>query len=93
MATASDSYSGTSVVPLVLAHTVASLQGHKSTREVHFANWIVPLLSASNDSPVIATPASFIPKSFAAAVHFQNMRFGEPTADQNFSPHFCKQAH
>ena len=46
------------------AHTVL-LQGHKSTREVHFANWIVPLLSASNDSPVIATmPASFIPPSF-----------------------------
>ena len=26
------------------------VQGHKSTREVHFANWIVPPLSASNDS-------------------------------------------
>ena len=85
------------------AHTVVVVvvQGHKSTREVHFANWIVPLLSASNDSPVIAmlaTPASSSSsQKVFYAVHFQNMRcdFVNPRrrADQNFSPHFCKQAH
>ena len=33
-----------------VGRVVVVVQGHKSTREVHFANWIVPPLSASNDS-------------------------------------------
>ena len=38
------------VVKKATSKPESHVQGHKSTREVHFANWIVPPLSASNDS-------------------------------------------
>ena len=40
------------------------VQGHKSTREVHFANWIVPPLSASNDSEASSGSAAAAAKTF-----------------------------